>query len=202
MMDVRTSFALLVGTVDDAVASPSTLRAPVSVRLAGIGTPPMLADRLWARSVTENTFVIGADSGSVPLDHDDVGSPDPRHLAGTFDLHVVIGAAGYDDLPVAISCNHDAIPIARAFSLQPRAIAVRGRVTSGNPPIAVGGTTVAVTAIVPSAALPPSVVSAPDGTFLIPSVPAARSLTLTAGGTSETIAPAYPAAIIAVNFAL
>lgn len=202
MNDLRTSFALLVGNVSDAIAMPATLRSPVAVQIAGIGTPPTLPEALWTRTVNAGTFVIASDSGAVPLDHDDVVSPGPRHLAGVFDLHFVVRAEGYVDLPVTVACNHDAVPIASAYAMQPQPVAIRGRVTSGNPPVAVVGAGVSVVTIVPSAPLPATVMTATDGTYAIPSVPAARSLTLSVSGTTQTIAPAYPVPVITVNFAL
>ncbi|MFN2459499.1 MAG: hypothetical protein ABR591_02205, partial [Candidatus Velthaea sp.] len=94
------------------------------------------------------------------------------------------------------------IPIAATYALAPRPFAIRGRVTTGNPPVASAGTTVTITSSVPAVALPPPVPTAPDGTYAFASVPAARSLTITAGTQTQTVTPAYPDPVLTVNFAL
>jgi hypothetical protein len=195
-----TTFALLTGSVTDAVDGMPVRRSPLRVAELGIGTPPVASDALWARSYSAGGFVIAADAGRIALDDPRSSAPDPKHLAGAFDLHFVIAADGYADLPVTVTCNHDALPIAATYALVPGPFAIRGRVTTGNPPVAAGGTSVDITAAVPPISVPPPAVTAADGTFAFPSVPAAQSVTLAAGGQSQTVVPAYP--VLTVNFAL
>jgi hypothetical protein len=198
-----TSFALLTGTVTDAVAAPpAPLRSPIGVRIVGIGTPPVPSGALWARAYSGDGFVIAAAAGSVALDDPSSTAPDPKHLAGAFDLHFILSARGYADVPVVLACNHDALPIAATYALAPLPFAIRGRVTAGTPPAPVAGALVSITAASPAIVIPPPATTAPDGTYALPSVPAARSLTLTVNAHSETVAPTYPDPVLTVNFAL
>ncbi|MGA8100452.1 MAG: hypothetical protein WB810_17505, partial [Candidatus Cybelea sp.] len=117
MIEELTTFALLTGTVVDAVAlAPALLRSPVGVEVVGLGTPPVPTDTICGRTYQSNGFVIVADAGSIRLDDPRSTSPDPKHLAGVFDLHFVLSAPGYADLAVAVACNHDAIPIAAVYA--------------------------------------------------------------------------------------
>lgn len=200
MSEEVTTFALLTGTVTDAVAGAPLARSALAVQLVGIGTPPAASDALWARAYSPSGFVIAADAGRIALDDPSSAGIDPRHLAGAFDLHFIIAADGYADLPVTVACNHDAVPIEGAYSLNPGPFAIRGRVTTGNPPVAAAGLSVAVTAATPAISLPSSVTTAADGTYALPVVPAAQSVTLTVSGQSQTVAPAFP--VLTVNFAL
>lgn len=203
MTDELTTFALLAGTATDAVAAPpALLRSPLRVRIAGIGTPPVAGEGLWARAYSNDGFVIVADAATIPLDDASSSGPAVKHLAGAFPLHLVLSAPGYDDLAVTVACNHDQIPISASYALAPQPFAIRGRVTTGAPPVASAGTTVTLASAVPAVPLPPPVATASDGTYAFPSVPAARSLTLTAGGQSQTVLATYPAPVLTVNFAL
>jgi hypothetical protein len=195
-----TTFALLTGAVSDAVEGAPLRRSPVRVVDVRIGTPPVATDAVWARAYSAGGFVIAADAGRIALDDPRSSAPDPKHLAGAFDLHFVIAADGYADLPVTVTCNHDALPIAGTYALVPGPFAIRGRVTTGNPPVAAGGTSVDISAAVPAMSLPAPAMTSADGTFAFPRVPAAQSLTLVAGGQSQTVVPAYP--VLTVNFAL
>ncbi len=120
MMEEITSYALLVGHVSDAsLPPPALLLSQVSVQIAGVGTPPYPIGGIWARAYALDAFVIAADAGNVPLDNPSSSGPDPKHLAGAFDLHFVVSASGYVDLPVTRTCSHDAVPIAQSYALTP-----------------------------------------------------------------------------------
>ena len=199
-MEEITSFALLTGTVSDSVAGTSLARSALSVRLVGIGTPPVPSDALWARAYSGSGFVIAADAGRIALDDPSSSWLDPKHLAGAFDLHFIIAADGYTDLPVTIACNHDAVPIDGSYALIPGPFAIRGRVTTGNPPVAAGGLSVDITVATPAITVPAPAITAADGTYSIPVVPAAQSVTLAVSGQSQTVTPAFP--VLTVNFAL
>ena len=119
-MEELTTYALLVGHVTDAsLAPPAKLRTRVNIHITGVGTPPHAIDGLWARTWTDDGFVIAADAGNIPLDNPHASGPDPKHLAGAFDLHFIVSAPGYNDLPVTFTCNHDTIPIAQSYALTP-----------------------------------------------------------------------------------
>jgi hypothetical protein len=195
-----TTFALLTGSVTDAITGTPLSRSALSVRLLEIGAPPAPSDAIWARSYSESGFVIAADAGRIGLDDPSSSGPDPKHLVGTFDLHFVLAANGYADLPVTVGCNHDAVPLTASYALTPGPFAIRGRVTTGNPPVAAGGVSVDITAATPPITAPGPVLTAADGTYAFPSVPAARSVTLGVSGQSQTVEPAYP--VLTVNFAL
>lgn len=200
-MEELTTFALLVGRVTDSIlAAPSTLRSPISVRVLGLGTPPTPSKVLWARAYDIGGFVIAADAGAIALDDPRSTGPDPKHLAGAFDVHFVLSAAGYADLAVALPCSHDAVPIAKSYALAPQPFAIRGRVTIGN--AAFGGLSVSITAATPPIPLPPAVLTASDGTYSFASVGAAQSITLSAAGGSQTVVSTYPDPILTVNFSL
>lgn len=207
-IDEVTTFAVAVGRAVDGVATPNTLRSALRVRLAGIGTPPVRNDGVWARTWSHDGFVVVADAGTIPLDHPSSSAPSPKHLAGAFDLHLVLAADGYDDLAVTLACNHDAIPLRpAAFPLAPRPIALRGRVLiAGIVPQPLAGATVSLTASSPAVPLPPPVTTDADGAYAFVSVPATRSLTISAAGGghsgTQTISPPYHASVLTVNFAL
>ena len=119
-MEEITTYALLVGHVSDAsLPPPALLQSQVTVQILGVGTTAQQVDGIWARAYASDGFVIAADAGNVPLDNPSSSSPDPKHLAGKFDLHFVISATGYVDLPVTNTCNHDVIPIAQSYALTP-----------------------------------------------------------------------------------
>ncbi|MFN2459498.1 MAG: hypothetical protein ABR591_02200, partial [Candidatus Velthaea sp.] len=105
MIEELTTFALLAGSATDAVAAPpALLRSPLRIRIAGIGTPPVPSDAVWARAYSNDGFVIAADAGRIALDDPTSSGPAVKHLAGAFDLHFVLLAGGYDDLPVTVAC--------------------------------------------------------------------------------------------------
>lgn len=208
MIEERLSYALLVGAaVDGILGTPP--RSPLGVQMLGLGTPPIPFDGVWARAYSGDGFVVVADAGAVAVDHPELGAPPPKHLAGKFDLHFTLSASGYDDLPVTVNCNHDALPIKpAAYKLAPHPFAVHGRVTTGGfSPVPLAGATVSVTATVPPlvlpAVLPPPVVTDANGTYAFPAVPAATTITVTVAGhaPSATVLTNYPEPTLTVNFA-
>lgn len=210
-MDERSSFTLLVGTVVDATTasapfSPAPPRAPIAVAFNGIGTPPTPTDVIFARAFSNSGFVLAFDAADVAVDNPSSSGPSPKHLAGAFDIHFTISANGYADLLSTYSCNKDALPITPlAYVLQPKPIAIKGQVTSAG--VAVSGATVRITAESPSpSALPPAATTDVNGMYLLASVPAAQSLTISAvsGAVSktQTIPLEYPALVVTVNLAL
>ncbi|HTV73856.1 MAG TPA: carboxypeptidase-like regulatory domain-containing protein [Candidatus Acidoferrales bacterium] len=209
LLEELSSFALLVGSVVDAttVAAPYTPqppRSPVSVNFSGIGTPPTPTDAVFARAFAADGFVLAFDAADVAVDDRSSSGPSPKHLAGAFDIHFVISAEGYADLPVVYACNKDALPIAPApYALQPNAVAIAGRVTASG--TALAGAVVQITAESPSPGmLPAAVTTAADGTFAIENVPAAQTATISASGGgysgSQTISLSYPNPLVTVSF--
>lgn len=211
MMEERSAFALLVGTVVDATTVPAPFspfppRTPIAVSFDGIGTPPVPTDAVTARAFSGGGFVLAFNAADVAVDDPSSSGPSPKHLVGAFDIHFTISADGYADLPSTYSCNNDALPIApAAYALQPNPIAIQGQVTDATG-TAVAGATVQITAESPPVALPPATTTDANGMYLLVSVAAAQTVTISAsalaGSAVQIVSLDYPANSVIVNLPL
>lgn len=208
-MEELGSFALLVGSVVDATTlsppyTPQPPRSPISVAFTGIGTPPRPSDAIRARAFSGGGFVLAFDASDVSVDDPSSAGPSPKHLTGTFDVHFVVSAPGYADLPATYACNKDALPIVPApYAMHPNAVTIVGRVTAAGSALA--GATVQVTAESPSPGPLPSPVSTDaNGMYALLNVPAAQSVIVAASGGghsgSQTVALAYEEPVFTLNF--
>ena len=209
MIEERSSFALLVGTVVDVTTvalpyTPQPPRSPLSVAFEGIGTPPTPTDLIWAQTFSNGGFVLAFEAGSVAIDNASSSGPSPKHLTGAFDIHFTVSAQGYADLALVYSCNHDALPIVpAAYSLQPSPLYVRGTVTASGAPLA--GAAVQITAESPAPGpLPPATATDANGMYAFDGVAAAQTITIAVSGGghsgSQTVPVGYPDPVTTVNF--
>jgi hypothetical protein len=204
-----TSYALLTGSVNDAVFS-TPIRSALTVGILGVGAPPVAVDpaSLWGRTVGEQ-YVIVADALAVPLDSASSSTSPPQHVNSSFPLRLRFAADGYvaQDLTISVTAGSQ-IPITSApVALNPIAVALRGRVMlKGTPPTPLAGANVAITATVPAGPLPAPVTADANGFYVFTSLPLVQSLTVSATSGahtgSQTITVDYTSPLNAANFLL